>query len=25
VEHPDLVKEFDLVLTDRALTHAAAA
>lgn len=25
VEHPDLVKEFDLVITNRALTHAAAA
>jgi hypothetical protein len=25
VEHPDLVQEFDLVLTDQGLTHAAAA
>jgi len=25
VEHPNLVEEFDLVLTNRGLTHAAAA
>jgi len=25
VQHPELVKEFDLVITNRALTHAAAA
>jgi len=25
VEHPDLVKEFDLASTDRGLTRAAAA